>query len=204
MPRRVVKLPLPPEPEPLTVIWVKDFHEDATHSFARDLGAIRNQRQAICPVIIDSPGGDPYSLRAMMDLLDAYEGTVATVAMGKAMSCGAALFTCGDPGFRFMAPSATLMFHDIRDDSPGGKVEDQKASSKESQRLNNALWRRIAKNIGQPPSYLLDLVKQRSRVDWYMNAREAVRLGIASHVGLPIFEVTIRVDPFLGIQGREG
>lgn len=140
----------------------------------------------------------------MMDLLSSYEGIVATVAMGKTMSCGVALFTCGHEGYRFMAPSATLMLHDVGDDGPGGKVEDQKASTKETERLNDAMWKQMAKNIGKPTNYLLDMLKERWRVDWYVSARQAVKLGLANHVGLPLFEISVRVDPFLGVTRPDG
>ena len=54
---------------------------------------------------------------------------VATIVQGKAMSCGAILFSFGEEGRRFMDPNATLMIHDV---SSGqlGKVEE--VTSKEA------------------------------------------------------------------------
>lgn len=136
----------------------------------------------------------------MMDLLDAYEGgPIVTIALGKAMSCGAALFTCGSAGHRFIAPNATMMLHDVADESGGGKVEDQRASVKETQRLNDLIWKRMSKNIGKPPSFLLNQLKKRARVDWFVTPKEAVKLGLADSVGLPTFELRMTFDPFLGV-----
>lgn len=200
MPRPVVRLAERPDPAPALVAWVRDFDEEAAHAFARDVAAIRFARQPVCPVVIDSPGGDPYDLFGMMDLLGAVEVPVVTIALGKAMSCGAALFTCGR--FRYVAPGATLMFHDVSSDPVDGKADEQRVNVAETDRLNVLLWRRMAKNIGKPADYLSALHASRGRVDWYLTAQEAVRLGVATHVGVPVFEVRQRLDPLLGAGGE--
>ena len=48
---------------------------------------------------------------------------VATIVQGKAMSCGAILFSFGAEGKRYMDPDATVMIHDVSsmDRGKGGR-----------------------------------------------------------------------------------
>lgn len=195
MRRPVVRLTAPPDPGGLLVAWVREFDEATAQTFARDVAAIRQARQPVCPVIIDSPGGDAYALLGMMDMLASVEVPVVTVAVGKAMSCGAALFSCGT--MRYVAPNATLMLHDVSCDPVDGKAEEQRVNMVETERVNALLWRRIARNLGKPPTALLDEHVRRGRVDWYLPARAALDLGLATHLGVPVFEVRHRLDPLL-------
>ena len=57
--------------------------------------------------------GEVYSLMAMISVIKHAEIPVATIVEGKAMSCGAILFSFGEEGKRFMCPHATLMIHDV-------------------------------------------------------------------------------------------
>ena len=194
--RHVVRLPLRADAAPMHTVRVGEFTSDAAQVFDRDLALVRLSRQPVCPVLIDSPGGDVYDLLHMIDALAAFPGVVVTVALGRAMSCGAALFTCGAQ--RYVAPSATLMLHDVSSDPVGGRVEEQRANVQETERLNRLVWQRMAKNIGKPAEYLIDLRRERGAGDWYLDAKEAVKVGLATHVGLPLFEVRQRLDPLLG------
>lgn len=200
MPRPVVRIPQRPDAAPALVAWVQEFDEEAAHAFARDVAAIRSARQVVCPVVIDSPGGDAYSLLGMLDVLASVDVPVVTVAIGKAMSCGAALFTCGQ--FRYIAPGSTLLFHDVMSTPVAGRAEEQQVNVDETRRLNLLVWERMSTNLGKPPRWLRDQRPKNGSADWYLTAREAVRLGVATHVGVPLFEVRQRLDPLLGAGGE--
>lgn len=181
---------------PFKTLWVQEFDPAAVQRFACDLAEIRLARQGVCPVIIDSDGGDVYSLFAMVDLLAAFDGPVVTIVL-KAMSAGAALASCGTEGHRYVSPHATIMLHDVNDSGGAGKVEEQRANFLETQRVNRSMWTLIEANIKQPKGFLLKRLKDRSRADWYVTPREAVRLNLANHLGTPMFEVRSILDPLL-------
>ena len=65
---------------------------------------------------------------AMISAIKHSELPVSTIVEGKAMSCGAILFSFGEQGLRFMDPDATLMIHDVSS-MEYGKVEEIKASA---------------------------------------------------------------------------
>jgi hypothetical protein len=106
-------------------------------------------------------------------------------------------------GHRYIAPNATLLLHDVSSAPVGGKADDQQVSATETARLNLLLWQRMARNIGKARDDLLAAHKARGAADWFVTAPEAVRLGLASQVGLPVFEWRQRLDPLLVIGAGE-
>lgn len=177
------------------VVIVNKFNEEAALQFARDIAAAQNTRQPVIPVIIDSYGGEAYSLMAMIDAIKSVNETpVATIVRGKAMSCGAILFTFGTEGYRFMGPSATLMIHDVASTAKG-KVEEIKADAKETDRLNDLVYEMMAKNCGHPdPRYFWKIVHDKGRSDWFMDAREARQHNIANHIRVPSMNLSVKYD----------
>ena len=95
------------------MIRVNKFTEDSAAEFATKMAMAHNTGQSVIPVVIDSYGGQVYSLMSMISSINASEIPVATIVEGKAMSCGVILFSCGQEGLRFITPEATLMIHDV-------------------------------------------------------------------------------------------
>jgi ATP-dependent Clp protease protease subunit len=108
------------------------------------------------------------------------------------MSCGAILFSFGEPGHRYMDPHATLMIHDVSS-SEYGKVEEIKASAEETERLNQIVYKMMAKNCGHKSMYFLDLVHEKGHADWFLDAKEVKKHGLSDHLRLPTLNVTVSV-----------
>ena len=113
------------------IIRVNKFDEESAKKFSDEIALAHNTGQDIIPIVIDSYGGQVYSLMAMISAIKHAELPVATIVEGKAMSCGAILFSFGEQGRRFMDPDATLMIHDVSS-MDMGKVEELKAFTKET------------------------------------------------------------------------
>ena len=108
------------------IIRVNKFDEESAKEFASQVSLAHNTGQNVIPIVIDSYGGQVYSLMSMIAVIKNSELPVATIIEGKAMSCGAVLFTFGEEGMRFMDKDATLMIHDVSS-AQWGKVEEIKA-----------------------------------------------------------------------------
>ena len=175
------------------IIRVNKFDEESAKDFTSQMSLAHNTGQKVIPVIIDSYGGQVYSLMSMIAAIKASELPVATIVEGKAMSCGAVLFTFGESGLRYMDPDATIMIHDVSS-AQWGKVEEIKASAAETERLNKKIYRMMARNCGHPDDYFLDEVHTRGRADWYINSSEAKKLKMADHLRLPKLDVNIDVE----------
>ena len=118
---------------------------------------------------------------------------VATIVQGKAMSCGAILFSFGDEGMRYMDPDATVMIHDVS--SMGwGKVEEIKASADETDRLNKKIYHMMAENCGHHKDYFLDIVHDKGHADWFLEPDECKKHNLANHLHIPEFKIETKVQ----------
>jgi len=174
------------------VIRVRKFDEAAAKTFSDTMANAQNTGQPIVPVIIDSYGGQVYSLMSMISDIKHSRIPVATITQGKAMSCGAILFSFGTEGHRYMDPDATMMIHDVS--SMGwGKVEEIKADAEEVERLNQKVYRMMAKNCGQKEDHFLNIVHDKSHADWYLDAKECRKHNMANHLHIPELKIKAAV-----------
>ena len=175
------------------IVRVNKFNEESAKKFAQQMAQAHNTGQKVIPVVIDSYGGQVYSLMSMIGAIKNADIPVATIIEGKAMSCGAILFSFGEEGMRYMDSHATLMIHDVSS-SEYGKVEEIKASADETERLNQIVYKMMAKNCGHEESYFLDLVHEKGHADWFLDAKEAKKHGLANHLRLPTIYINVDVD----------
>ena len=117
---------------------------------------------------------------------------VATIVQGKAMSCGAILFSFGAEGMRYMDPDATLMIHDVSS-MEYGKVEEIKASAEETERLNQKIYNMMAENCGHHKDYFLDIVHEKGHADWFLEADECKKHNLANHLRVPELKIETKV-----------
>jgi len=175
------------------VIRVRKFDEASAKTFSETMASAQNTGQPIVPVIIDSYGGQVYSLMSMISDVKNSKIPVATIVQGKAMSCGAILFSFGTEGHRYMDPDATLLIHDVS--SMGwGKVEEIKASAAETERLNQKVYRMMAANCGQPEDYFLNIVHDKSHADWFLDAEECKKHKMANHLHVPELKIKATIN----------
>jgi len=172
------------------IIRVNKFDEQSAQEFCTNMSLAHCTGQEIIPIVIDSYGGQVYSLMRMIGAIKASRLPVATIVEGKAMSCGAILFSFGKEGYRFIDPNATVMIHDV---SSGqlGKVEEVVASAKETERLNEVVYKMMAQNCGKKDDYFLKLVDKKKHADWFLDAEECVKHGLANYIRVPKISVNI-------------
>jgi len=178
------------------IIHVNKFNEASVKQFKDEFMDAHETGQEIIPIIIDSFGGSVYAVLAMADLIKTSNKTVATIVMGKAMSCGAVLLTCGDEGFRYASPTSTVMIHDVSSMS-WGKVEEMKADVGESVRLNKLIFGLMEKNCGLEKNTLLDqLRKEYNSADWFLTPTQARKNNLVNHIKVPklITKVSITTE----------
>jgi len=175
------------------IITVNKFDEKSAKEFQQQVAQAHNTGQNVIPIVIDSYGGQVYSLMSMISAINHAELPVATIVEGKAMSCGAILFSFGEQGLRFMDPDATVMIHDVSS-MKHGKVEEIKASTEEMERLNQKVYTMMARNCGKKDDYFLKLVHKKGHADWFLDATEAKRHGMANQIRVPKFNINISVD----------
>ena len=177
------------------VIRLNKFDEPSAKAFSAAVMKAQNTGQPVLPIIIDSYGGQVYSLMSMISDIKHSRIPVATIVQGKAMSCGAILFSFGAEGMRYMDPDATVMIHDVSS-MERGKVEEVKASAEETERLNKKIYHMMAENCGQHKDYFLDIVHEKGHADWFLEADECKKHNLANHLHMPEMKInaTVKFD----------
>jgi len=175
------------------MIRVNKFDEESAKKFAQEMAQAHNTGQKVIPIVIDSYGGQVYSLMSMISAIKHAELPVATIVEGKAMSCGAVLFSFGEEGMRFMDPNATVMIHDVSS-TDFGKVEELKAGAKEADRLNTTIYTMMARNCGKKDDHFMKIVDKKKHADWFLDAEEAKKHNMANHLRVPKFHIKVAVD----------
>ena len=175
------------------IIRVNKFTEESAKKFSEQMALAHNTGQKVIPVIIDSYGGQVYSLMSMISAIKHAEVPIATIVEGKAMSCGAVLFSFGEEGLRFMDPNATVMIHDVSS-MDMGKVEELKAGAAEADRLNTIIYTMMARNCGKKDDYFMKIVDKKKHADWFIDSEEAKKHGLANQLRVPRLTVTVDVN----------
>lgn len=162
-------------------IWVTEFDAKAAQEFANALFK-RSEQDPTKPIVvfINSPGGEVSGLFTMLAAIDSVPNKILTVAMGYAMSAGAALLAHG--AGRFASPYAQIMIHKIQGGAIGGLDEIQNEADYMT-RLNDQMFAVLAKDTGKSVADLIETVKVKREV--YFNAKEAKEFGIVDAIGIP-------------------
>jgi ATP-dependent Clp protease protease subunit len=179
--------------KPPIIIRVNKFNEKSAAEFAGKMALAHSTGQKVIPIVIDSYGGQVYSLMSMIAAINASDLPIATIVEGKAMSCGAVLLTFGEQGMRFADPNATVMIHDVSSGGHG-KIEELKADVKEAERLDEKIFTMMARNCGKKDDYFKKKVFNKKHADWFMDAPEAKKHGIVNHLRVPKLNIKVEVD----------
>lgn len=175
------------------IIRVNKFDEKSAKEFAEKMASAHNTGQSVVPVVIDSYGGQVYSLMSMIASIKNSELPVATIVEGKAMSCGVILFSCGTEGYRYITEDATLMIHDVSSASWGKNSEIQ-ASAEEVKRLNDRIYKILSENSNKSEKWFNKQLNEKGRADWFIESKEAIDLGLADKIGMPKLEINVKLD----------
>ena len=173
------------------IIRVTKFDGESAEKFSEQISKAHNTGQNIVPIIIDSYGGEVYSLLSMISDIESATIPIATIAVGKAMSCGSILLSCGAAGQRYMDANAIVMIHDVFNFSCG-KTEEVKADAKETDRISQQIFHKMARKCGhKDKNYFLKLIHQKSHADWYLTPSDAKKHRLVNYIRVPSFVTTI-------------
>jgi ATP-dependent Clp protease protease subunit len=126
---------------------------------------------------INSPGGVIYSGLAIYDTMQMISNPISTVAVGVTASFGTVLLTAGTKGRRYALPNATIHMHQPLGGAQG-QATDIEIQTKQILRLRTLLNGIMAKHTGKT----VDVIKQDTERDFYLDAPQAVEYGLVDQV----------------------
>jgi ATP-dependent Clp protease protease subunit len=126
---------------------------------------------------INSPGGVIYSGLAIYDTMQMISNPISTVAVGVTASFGTVLLTAGTKGRRYALPNATIHMHQPLGGAQG-QATDIEIQTKQILRLRTLLNDIMSKHTGKT----VDVIKQDTERDFYLDAQQAVDYGLVDQV----------------------
>jgi len=126
---------------------------------------------------IQSPGGDVFAGRAILDTMHYIKSNVSTIGMGLVASMGAILLAAGEKGKRFALPHAQIMIHQPSAGTKG-QVTDMEIYVNEFSKMKKESAKMMAEWTGKTEKQLHDAMER----DNFMSAAEAKDFGLIDEV----------------------
>lgn len=128
-------------------------------------------------IYISSPGGSVMAGLAILDTMQLISAPVYTYAMGMVASMAAVLFTCGEPGHRYILPNAEVMIHQPLGGAQG-QASDIEIQANHIISLKKRLYQILATATGKSTK----IIEKESDRDNYFVAKEAIKFGLADKI----------------------
>lgn len=126
-------------------------------------------------IIIDSPGGDVQATLTIIDAIKLSHTPVITVNIGAAYSGGFFVFINGDR--RIAYPHSTFLYHEGCTEMGGDANKFQNWSD-----FYKKILLRLKETTLSNTKITPELYEEKRRDDWWIEAEEAVSLGIADEI----------------------
>jgi len=134
----------------------------------------------ILTLYVNSQGGDLYEAFGLIDMMRNSQVPIRTIGYGSVMSAGFLIFASGTKGERYISPNTGIMCHQMSATEEMGKYHDIKATRKETDRLNKAMYDILKEATGLDGRTIKN--KLLPAHDVYMTAEEMVEYGAADHI----------------------
>jgi ATP-dependent Clp endopeptidase proteolytic subunit ClpP len=161
------------------------FVQPVTWDTAKDAIADLNKLSRLNPgkaitVTVNSPGGSVIAGLALYDHirdLSARGHHMTVKVRGMAASMGGILLQAGDT--RVVGPEAMVLIHEVASGA-AGKVSEME----EQLQFSKQLWVKLANILAKRSKMTSEQVMEKAhKLDWWLDAEEAVRLGFADKIG---------------------
>jgi ATP-dependent Clp protease, protease subunit len=161
------------------IIYIGDRITDtvATNVVAKLLALELQDPEKEISMYINSGGGIPFAIMAIIDTLAIIKCPVSTVALGCCMSQSTLLLAAGTKGRRFSMPNARIMMHQPQGGAQG-TIHDVKIQATELNRTMRVIQAMFADFTGLP----LERVEEETDRDRFFTPQQAVELGIIDGV----------------------
>ena len=161
------------------IIFLSDEVNDATASLvvAQLLFLDSEDPDKDINLYINSPGGSVTAGMAIYDTMQYTKADVSTICVGMAASMGAFLLSSGARGKRFALPNSEIMIHQPLG-GVQGQTTDMKIHVERMLKIKENLNKILSENTGQP----IDIVKQDTERDNFMDAEEALKYGLIDNI----------------------
>jgi ATP-dependent Clp protease protease subunit len=161
---------------------VGDIEEENVNEAIKWLTAenIKPRDGRVLTLYINSIGGELYQALGLIDMMNISRIPVRTIGYGSVMSAAFLILASGTPGQRYITRNCGIMCHQMSATEEMGKYHDIKATRKETDRLNQAMYNVLKSTTGLDGRVIK--TKLLPAHDVYMTAEEMIAFGAADYI----------------------
>jgi ATP-dependent Clp protease protease subunit len=134
----------------------------------------------VLTLYVNSQGGDLYEAFGLIDMMRNSQIPIRTIGYGSVMSAAFLIVASGFPGERYITKNCGIMCHQMSATEEMGKYHDIKATRKETDRLNQAMYNILKETTGLDGRIIK--TKLLPAHDVYMTAEEMINFGAADNI----------------------
>ena len=134
----------------------------------------------ILTLYVNSQGGDLYQALGLIDMMHNSRIPIRTIGYGSVMSAAFLILSSGTSGERYITKNCGIMCHQMSCSEEMGKYHDIKATRKETDRLNQAMYNILKETTGLDGRTIKN--KLLPAHDVYMTAEEMIAFGAADQI----------------------
>lgn len=134
----------------------------------------------ILTLYVNSQGGDLYEAFGLIDMMKNSRIPIRTIGYGSVMSAAFLIVASGAQGERYVTKNCGIMCHQMSVFEEQGKYHDIKATRKETDRLNKAMYDVLKETTGLDGRIIK--TKLLPAHDVYMTAEEMIDFGAADQI----------------------
>lgn len=127
-------------------------------------------------LVISTYGGSVDEMFSLYDVIKYLKCPIHTIALGKVMSAGVLLLASGEKGHRFVGKSTRIMMHPISSVVFGTVFQINNENS-DLQYVQSMMVNALSNETKMSVANVNEIMKKGH--DYFMNASEAIKLGIA-------------------------
>ena len=134
----------------------------------------------VLTLYVNSQGGDLYEAFGLIDMMRNSQIPIRTIGYGSVMSAAFLIVASGAPGERYVTKNCGIMCHQLSCTEEVGKFHDIKATRKETDRLNKAMYDILKETTGLDGRIIK--TKLLPAHDVYMTAEEMIEFNAVDHI----------------------
>ncbi len=158
-----------------TLFLFDNFNQDTSKVLIEDMMKLDGKNNEDINIVINSWGGDVFSLFGILDAIKSLKSPVNTICLGEADSCGAVLLSAGDK--RFIGEKSRTMIHEVSTFTYG-KVSEIEEELKDAQEVNDKLIGILASNTKES----FDTLKEMMKKDVFLDSNQSLEIGLVDSI----------------------
>jgi len=157
----------------------KEVSSETTNDIIQRLLVLSQQSDKPITFIINTPGGDIQAGLALIDVINACDCPIYTIALGMAASMGAILLAAGEKGKRLISPYSRVMIHEpLLADGISGNCTTINAAAQSLLKRREQINKMLAEYTGRD----MKEIEEATSYDHFMSAEEAKEFGIVDEI----------------------